>query len=186
LLNIYCSKEVLIILSRYPVQNMNGPVKVFPSYSAYLFIAEALGRSKTLRIANIYPGRQANGSTVTTALGDKSAGELVAYGFWDDNLPSKDRFPTKLALLNLQIYNQTQTIPRPVSTFDISAFKQRPNSPVTIRRLTAPGADVKEANVTTWAGQTFAFGVGAGKVVEEKITGGKISVAASEAVLVVL
>lgn len=171
---------------RYPVQNLNGPVKVFPSYSAYLFVAEALGRSKSLRIANIYPGRQANGSTITTALGDQSAGELVAYGFWDDALPTKQRFPAKLALLNLQLYNQTETIPRPVSTFDISAYKQSLNSQVTIRRLTAPGADVKEANVTSWAGQTFAEGVASGKVVEEKVTGGKISVGASEAVLVFL
>ncbi|KAF9468152.1 glycoside hydrolase family 79 protein [Collybia nuda] len=170
----------------YPVQNMNGPVKVFPSYSAYLFVAETLGHSKSLRIANIYPGRQANGSTITTALGDKSAGELVAYGFWDDALPTRHRFPVKLALLNLQIYNQTQNIPRPVSTFDISAYKQDPSSQVTIRRLTAPGADVKEANVTSWAGQTFAQGIASGKVIEEKVRGGRISVSASEAVLVFL
>ncbi|KAF8896256.1 hypothetical protein BD779DRAFT_1668080 [Infundibulicybe gibba] len=169
----------------YPVQNLNGPVQVFPSYSAYLFVAETLGHSKTMRIANIYPGRQANGSTITTALGDTSAGELVVYGFWDDALPSAHKFPIKLALLNLQIYNQTQTTARPESTFDISAFL-RNNDAVTVRRLQAPGADVKLANLTTWAGQTFASGVAAGTLTEEKITGGKVVVKASEAVLVSL
>ncbi|RDB26372.1 Beta-glucuronidase [Hypsizygus marmoreus] len=170
----------------YPVPNTNGPVKVFPSYSAYLFVAEALGHSKSLRIANIYPGRQANGSTITTALGDQSAGELVAYGFWDDNMPSRHRFPVKLALLNLQIFNQTQTTPRPTSTFDISEYIQSPRRTVTVRRLTAPGADVQDANVTTWAGQHFASGVASGKLVEEKITVGKVVLKASEAVLVFL
>ncbi|KAG6918630.1 hypothetical protein DXG01_012749 [Tephrocybe rancida] len=170
----------------YPVQNTNGPIKVFPSYSAYLFVAETLGHSKTLKIANIYPGRQANGSTITTALGDTSEGQLIAYGFWDTAHPSGNKYPTKLALLNLEIFNQTQTIPRPKSTFDISDFLQNSHGPVTIRRLSAPGADIKEANVTTWAGQSFASGLAAGKFVEEKVTGGKIVVQASEAVLVIV
>ncbi|KAF8986587.1 glycoside hydrolase family 79 protein [Cyathus striatus] len=153
----------------YPVQNLNGPIQVFPSYSAYLFVTE---------ISNIYPGRQSNGSTITTALGDQSEGQLVAYGFWD--------IPTKLALLNLQIFNQTQATPRPSATFDISSFLKDPLKPVTIRRLQAPGADVKLANVTTWAGQNYAFGIASGKLTEERITGGKISVAASEAALVIV
>ncbi|KAF8071703.1 glycoside hydrolase family 79 protein [Lyophyllum atratum] len=170
----------------YPVQNTNGPIKVFPSYSAYIFVAETLGHSKSLRIANIYPGRQANGSSITTAMGDKSEGQLVAYGLWDDKLPSGHKYPSKLALLNLQIYNQTQTIPRPVSTFDISSYLENPHAAVTVRRLTAPGADIKEANVTTWAGQNFATGLADGKFVEEKVSGGKIAVKASEAVLVIV
>ncbi|TFK72939.1 glycoside hydrolase family 79 protein [Pluteus cervinus] len=170
----------------YPVQNLNGPIKVFPSYSAYLFLAEALGTSKTLRIANIYPGRQANGSTITPALGDESAGGLVAYGFWDDSATTGARFPTKLALLNLQLYNQTQTGIRPSTTIDISAFKQDPNSEVKIRRLQAPGADVREGDVTRWAGQVFSSGQAVGRLAEERITGGSIVVPDSEAALVFL
>ncbi|KAG6831804.1 hypothetical protein H0H92_007481 [Tricholoma furcatifolium] len=169
----------------YPVDNLNGDIQVFPSYSAYLFVTETLGHSKTLQIANLYPGRQANGSTITTELGDTSDGQLVAYGFWDSAAPSGHKFPAKFALLNLQIFNQTQTIPRPQVTFDISDFLEDPDRAVTVRRLSAPGADVKEANVTTWAGQNFASGLAAGKFVEETITGGKIVVDASEAVLVI-
>ncbi|KAG6857224.1 hypothetical protein H0H87_007643 [Tephrocybe sp. NHM501043] len=170
----------------YPVQNTNGPVKVFPSYSAYLFVAETLGHSKTLQMANIYPGRQANGSTITTAMGDTSQGELVAYGFWDTGHPSGTKYPTKFALLNLQIFNQIQTITRPKATFDISGYLQNSHRYITVRRLSAPGADVKEANVTTWAGQNFASGLAAGKFVEERISGGQIEVQASEAVLVIV
>ncbi|KAF8149874.1 glycoside hydrolase family 79 protein [Crassisporium funariophilum] len=170
----------------YPVQNQNGAIQVFPSYLSYLFIGEALGHSKNLQIANLYPGRQANGSSITTALGDESAGQLVAYGFWDSNLPSAHKFPAKLALLNLQIFNQTQTIPRPLATFDISAFRQDIRRPFTIRRLQGPGADVKAGNVTTWAGQVYSSGSATGKLVEEKQVSSQIEVQASEAVLVFL
>ncbi|PFH53076.1 glycoside hydrolase family 79 protein [Amanita thiersii Skay4041] len=170
----------------YPVQNTNGPVKVFPSYSAYLFVAETLGGSKTLRIANLFPGRQANGSTITTALGDQSAGQLVVYGFWEDNSPADHTSPTKLALINLEIFNQTQAVPRPSTTFDISRFVPKGHRAVKVRRLQAPGADIKEANVTTWAGQSFESGIASGELVEETVSDGKVRVQASEAALVLL
>ncbi|KAJ2916591.1 hypothetical protein MD484_g3796, partial [Candolleomyces efflorescens] len=112
----------------YPVQNLNGPIKVFPSYYAYLFITEAIGKSKSVQIANVYPGRQANGSSITTALGDVSAGQLVAYGLWDKDGPFKEGSPSKLALLNLQIFNKTQDIVRPKASIDISAFIETPDA----------------------------------------------------------
>lgn len=173
-------------VNRYPVQNQNGPIQVFPSYSTYIFVTEALGHSTSLRIANLYPGRQANGSSITTALGDQSAGQLVAYGFWDTSQPSSHSFPTKLALLNLQIFNQTQSGPRPTAEFDISAFRQDQDRPITIRKLQAPGADVKLSNLTTWAGQSYSTGLAIGGLKEEKQVSGIISVQASEAVLVFL
>jgi hypothetical protein len=174
---------------RYPVQNLNGPVQVFPSYATYLFIAETLGNSKTLQISNLYPGRQENGSSITTAMGDESSGQLVAYGFWDtSNSSSSHDFPTKLVLINLEIYNQTQigVEPRPNSTFDFSGLLRNLSTPVTAKRLQAPGADVKNSNVTQWAGQTFETGLARGNVVEETVKSGKIEVQASEAVLVLL
>lgn len=149
-----------------------------------MFVTETLGHSTTLKIANIYPGRQTNGSTVTTAGGDASAGQLVAYGFWDDSITS--RFPVKLALLNLQIFNSTQSGTRPMSTFDISAFVPPGVSSVTVQRLTAPGADAQDANVTLWAGQTFEDGLANGRHVIETVKGHKINVDASSAVLVLL
>ncbi len=157
-----------------------------PSYASFLFIAETLGVSKTLRVSNIYPGRQANGSSITTALGDSSAGQLVAYGFWDSAQPTSHSFPTKLALLNMQIFNQTDEAPRPTTEFDISAFRQDSDRSITLKRLQAPGADVTAGNLTTWAGQTFASGLASGKMVEEKQTSGIVVVQASEAVLVFL
>lgn len=117
-------------------------------------------------------------------MGDQSAGQLVAYGFWDTELSNSHQFPTKFALLNLQIFNETETTKRPTSTFDITAFLKNVHQPVTVRRLQAPGADVKSANFTTWAGQNFASGLASGKLVEEKIIGGIITLEASEAVLV--
>ncbi|KAF5375591.1 hypothetical protein D9757_008506 [Collybiopsis confluens] len=165
----------------YPIENLNGPVQVFPAYSAYLFVAEAIGNSRSLRIANIYPGRQANGSTITTAGGDVTQGQLVVYGFWEESQPS---FPIKLALLNLQIFNETQTGTRPVATFDISAMMGNPRGGISIRRLEAPGADTMFANATTWAGQSFENGMGNGTIVEEEMVGGMVTVEASSAVLI--
>ncbi|KAG7448585.1 uncharacterized protein BT62DRAFT_929673 [Guyanagaster necrorhizus] len=168
----------------YPIENLNGPVQVFPSYSAYLFVAEAIGTSRGLRIGNIYPGRQANGSSITTGMGDTSQGQLVAYGLWDE---SNADYPVKLALLNLQSYNETTDGIRPSTAFDISEYlSEEVQGSVILRRLQAPGANVKGGNVTTWAGQTYANGVAEGELIEEKIDGGVIAVAASEAVLVFL
>ncbi|KAI3618278.1 glycoside hydrolase family 79 protein [Moniliophthora roreri] len=170
----------------YPVDNLNGPVQVFPSYSSYLFITETLGHSKTMRIANIYPGRQANGSTITAGGGDTSAGQLVAYGFWDTSTPSGTAFPVKFALLNLQIFNQTSNYTRPSAIFDISLFLPEQNTSVIVRHMQAPGADVKAGNLTTWAGQTFASGSAKGEVVEECVNDGKVTVEASGAALVIM
>ncbi|KAF9236720.1 glycoside hydrolase family 79 protein [Melanogaster broomeanus] len=165
----------------YPVDNQNGPIQVFPSYSAYLFVSELIGGSKSLRTANIFPGRQANGSSITTADGDPSAGQVSVYGYWEEF--SAD-YPAKLAILNLEIYNSTATYPRPNITVDFSAFLSTPGGMVTVKRLTAPGADIKYGNLTTWAGQNFASGVAEGGVEEEIITTGEVDVAASSAVLV--
>jgi hypothetical protein len=168
------------------VDALNGEKQVFPSYSAYLFITETIGHSKNLRIANLWPGRQSNGSTITTAGGDISAGQSVVYGFWED---SAQEFPSKIALLNLQIFNQTDAGPRPTTTFDISAFLPPRHKSVTVKRLQAPGADVTFGNLTTWAGQTFALdsnGLANGQYKEDNIAGGKIVVEASGAALVSL
>ncbi|KAJ7274440.1 glycoside hydrolase family 79 protein [Mycena haematopus] len=170
----------------YPADASNGEKQVFPSYSAYLFVTETIGQSKTLRIANLWPGRQSNGSTITTAGGDFSAGQSVVYGFWED---SAHEFPSKIALLNLQIFNQTEVGPRPSTTFDISAFLPPRHKSVTVKRLQAPGADVTFGNQTTWAGQTFALnsnGLAKGRCQEEIVTGGKVVVEASSAALVSL
>ncbi|THV03197.1 glycoside hydrolase family 79 protein [Dendrothele bispora CBS 962.96] len=171
----------------WPVDNLNGPTQVFPSYSSYLFVTETLGTSTNLRISNIFPGRQENGSSITTALGDDSAGQLVVYGFWDESLPSGTDFPSKLALLNLQAFNATNgTGERPSVNFDISNYLPSPDTIVTVRRLQAPGADVKAANVTRWAGQTFEEGVPSGELVQETIDNGLVEVEASGAALVIL
>ncbi|KAF8126996.1 glycoside hydrolase family 79 protein [Boletus edulis] len=167
----------------YPVENQNGPVQVFPAYSAYLFVSELIGGSTSLQTANIFPGRQVNGSSITTAEGDPSAGQLSVYGYWDS---PNAKYPAKLGILNLEMYNSTATYPRPNVTVDFSAYLAYPGQVATARTMTAPGTDIKEANVTTWAGQTFATGVAEGTLVEEYITSGRIDVAASSAILITL
>ncbi|KAF9223850.1 glycoside hydrolase family 79 protein [Gyrodon lividus] len=165
----------------YPVENQNGPIQVLPSYFAYLFVSELIGGSKSLRTSNIFPGRQANGSSITTAGGDPSAGQISVYGYWEEPFPE---YPAKLAILNLEVYNATAMYPRPNVTVDFSTFLSKPGRMITVKRLTAPGADIKYGNLTSWAGQNFASGVAEGEVVEEKITTGQVDIAASSAVLI--
>lgn len=52
--------------------------------------------------------------------------------------------------------------------------------------MIAPGVEIKYANMTTWAGQTFATGIAEGELTEECVTSGQIDVAASSAVLITL
>lgn len=147
-------------------------------------MTEAIGYSNSLRLSNIFPGRQADGSSVTTAGGDPSAGQISVYGFWDEKSTNSYDYPTKLALLNLELYSQTDTYPRPDTTVDISAYLPKNAQEVTVRWLTAPGSDVLSASLTTWAGQTFASGVAEGNIVEEKVSNGQVVVKASSAALV--
>ncbi|KAG9308430.1 glycoside hydrolase family 79 protein [Chiua virens] len=167
----------------YPVDNTNGPIQVFPAYSAYVFVSDLIGDSMSLQTVNIFPGRQVNGSSITTADGDPSAGQFSIYGYWDH---SNADYPAKLAILNLEIYNSTATYSRPNVTVDFSAYLSYPGQVVTARTMTAPGTDIKDANMTTWAGQTFTTGVAEGELLEEYITSGQIDVAASSAVLITL
>ncbi|KAG9314910.1 hypothetical protein JVU11DRAFT_4018 [Chiua virens] len=60
----------------YPVDNINGPIQIFPAYPAYVFVSDLIGGSTSLKTANIFPGRQVNGSSITTADGDPFAGQL--------------------------------------------------------------------------------------------------------------
>ncbi|KAG2093504.1 glycoside hydrolase family 79 protein [Suillus discolor] len=166
------------------VDNPNGAIQVFPSYSAYLFVTEAIGHSNSVRLSNIFPGRQADGSSVTTAGGDPSAGQISVYGFWDEKSANSYDYPTKLALLNLELYSQTDSYPRPDTTIDISAYLPKNTQEVMVKWLTAPGSDVLSASLTSWAGQTFASGVAEGNIVEEKVLNGQVVVKASSAALV--
>ncbi|KAL1748420.1 glycoside hydrolase superfamily [Schizophyllum fasciatum] len=169
----------------YPVANANGPAKVFPSYAAYLFVAEMLGAAGDYRIANLYPGRQANGSTITPALGDASEGQIAVYGLWDEARPES---PARFAVLNMEIYNVSQVGGGGGGAAEcdyrfVGVFAEGETT-LRVRRMQAPGADVKEANVTRWAGQTFGEGVAAGELVEETVRGRNITVEASGAALV--
>jgi hypothetical protein len=105
-------------------------------------MTEAIGHPRTLRPPNIFPGRQANGSSVTTAGGDPSAGRIPVYGFWDENSTNSYDYPTKLALLNLELYKTTDPYPRLNITIDISAYLPKKTREVMVKMMTAPGAYV--------------------------------------------
>ncbi|KAF8121393.1 hypothetical protein EV363DRAFT_1565678, partial [Boletus edulis] len=123
-----------------------------------------IGGLTSLQTANIFPGRQVNGSSITTAEGDPSTGQLSVYGYLDS---PNAKYPAKLGILNLEMYNSTATYPCPNVTVNFLAYLAYPGQVATARTMTAPGTDIKETNVTTQAGQTFATGVVEGILVEE-------------------
>ncbi|KAF8548146.1 hypothetical protein OG21DRAFT_1526691 [Imleria badia] len=86
------------------------------------------------------------GSSITTADGDPSAGQLSVYGYWDH---PNAAYLAKLAILNLEIYNSTAMYPRPNVIVDFSVYVAHPGQRVTARTMIAPGAEIKDANVTT-------------------------------------
>jgi hypothetical protein len=67
---------------------------------------------------------------------------------------------------------------------DISGLVQKKKA--TLKRLTAPGSDEKNADYVTWAGQAWTNGTGEGKEAIEAVKDGKIELRGSEAVLVLV
>ena len=69
-------------------------------------------------------------------------------------------------------------------TFDLTPFID-PKRPIPkVKRMTALGADSKDVDSVTWAGQAFTNGTASGKEVIESLDHGKITVKGSEGVLV--
>ncbi|KZO93539.1 glycoside hydrolase family 79 protein [Calocera viscosa TUFC12733] len=152
-----------------PVYTSTAAAGASPSYVAFLLLAEAIGASSKSRIAPLTPP------------GDLEA-SLGAYAIWDDALNTTA--PSRLVLLNMDIFNLTSPSPRPAVTVDLTPLVG--SKSVTLKRMTAPGLDEKDATAVTWAGQQFANGTAVGQESVETVAAGNVSVSASEGVLVFL
>jgi hypothetical protein len=63
-------------------------------------------------------------------------------------------------------------------SLDISALVRKRKT--TLKRLTAPGSDEKNADFVTWAGQAWTNGTAVGKEVTEAVHDGKIELRGSD------
>ena len=150
----------------YPRDSSRGAARVLPSFAGQLFLAETFATNGT-RIA---------------ALGvpeGVDADRFAAYAFYDGDAVSK------LALINLQPYYANSTSDFTVS-LDISGVVAHSGcEQASLKRLTAPYVDSKDAADVTWAGQSFVNGTASGELMVESIRqDGVVQVRGSEAVLV--
>ncbi|KAJ6525730.1 hypothetical protein B0H19DRAFT_589203 [Mycena capillaripes] len=152
----------------YPVDSpLRGRRRANPSYVSQLFIAETVGRSRTSRLVALSPPDGA------------SPGLFAAYAVYDRGVPAR------IAVINWDTFNTTMGeagVKATSVSLDISALVRRKKA--TLKRLTAPGSDEKDADFVTWGGQAWTNGTAVGKNVTEAVHDGKITVRGSEAVLV--
>ncbi|KAF8509442.1 hypothetical protein JB92DRAFT_514731 [Gautieria morchelliformis] len=162
----------------YPIPSSRfGSARAAPSFVAYLLIAEAVG---------------ASGQSRLQLIDVPQAPALAAYAVWDP--AARPTGLARLALVNTAIRNATAGAGAGAGagapdaegavTVDLRALvsKQRPQARV--KRMTAPGADSKDSDAATWAGQAFTNGTAGGEEEIEGLHGGRVTVRGSEAVLV--
>lgn len=141
---------------------------VRPNYAALLAIQETIGAPGTSPVIAELPV-------------SSGAASLAAYGVWENNEPKR------ITLINTAIYNQTSSdVAPPTTNFTIS-LPRNANSSVSVKRLTAPGADVLSGAL--FGGQSWEDGcVPSGEADVEQYTAsdGKVTVPvrSSEAVVV--
>lgn len=158
----------------YPIDSsLRGEARVLPSFAGQLFLAEAFATNGT-RIQAIDAPDGVDGDS------------FAAYAFYDGGSLSK------LAIINLKPYYANSTSDFSVS-LDLSAYMRpshgRPRHEaahqVSVKRLTAPHVNEKDATEVTWAGQAFTNGTASGQVQVERLArDGAVTVRGSEAVLV--
>ncbi|KAF2846220.1 glycoside hydrolase family 79 protein [Plenodomus tracheiphilus IPT5] len=138
-----------------------------PLYYGNLFVASALG-GKDKQVVAI-----ANTSSV------------AGYAVYAAASPEKRAQLEGIVLVNMEVYNSSASTAGVRSSVDFELPKGcgGQNTKVSVRRLTAAGAEVKDR--IAWAGRTVALdGMISGKEVVEQLVGGTVNVKASEAVLI--
>ncbi len=146
----------------YPINSTKrGEARVLPVFVSQLLVTEALSGGG--RIAAL-----------------KTPAGLVERSFSAYAVLDAEGKVRKLVILNLSLYYAGQG-ERGAIQLDIGEHQG-----ASVKRMTAPSVDEKDAAKVTWAGQSFRNGNAVGGVVVETLKAGeKVSLRDSEAVLVV-
>ncbi|KAJ7343161.1 hypothetical protein DFH08DRAFT_702361 [Mycena albidolilacea] len=119
----------------YPVDSpLRGRRRANPSYVSQLFLAETVGKSGTSRLVELSPPEGV------------SPDLFAAYAVYDGGAP------VRIAVINWQTFNSTMGEAGVRATslgLDISGLVQKKKA--TLKRLTAPGSDEKNADYVRWA-----------------------------------
>lgn len=154
------------------VEYYGKPAAVLPPYYAHPFVADVIGKSGDIRIADLKLGLDL----------------FSAYSIY--NSAGK---VTKIVLINLQAWSSSSGTPRPSRSVTLKAGSYAGN--VRIEKLTAPnGADTTDASKISWKGDSWTFQSN-GKPVRTAVTTQNVkasngvittSIRASEALLLTL
>ncbi|KAL2016915.1 hypothetical protein VTK56DRAFT_2876 [Thermocarpiscus australiensis] len=161
----------------YPVDSSKrGEARVLPVFVSQLLVAEALlpagsgghDSKEMMRIAALETPRGLSGSAFS------------AYAIYGGAGKGGRLRLAKLVILNMKPYYAGQEGARSTVVLDIGKHRG-----ATVKRMTAPSVDEKDAAKVTWAGQSFRNGEPVGDVAVEKLgPNERVSVRDSEAVLV--
>lgn len=148
------------------------PPAVNPPYYAHPFVADIIGKSGDIKIADL-------------KLGQDTFSGYAVYNVSTNKV-------AKIVLLNLQTYRTTDGTSRPSKSITLNLPY---SGTARIDRLTAPGADVQDASKISWKGTSWTYASN-GKPVQSASTStsmrgsrgqlGPISIKASEAVVITL
>lgn len=118
-----------------PVEYFGKPAAVLPPYYAHPFVADVIGKTGDIRIADLKLGLDL----------------FSAYAIYN----SAGRV-TKIVLINLQEWSSSSGTPRPSRSVNLKAGTYSGN--VKIEKLTAAGgANVQDASKISWKGQSWTF-----------------------------
>jgi hypothetical protein len=149
-----------------PVAAFGTPAGVMGAYYANLFTATALARGN--RQIEILVENQT----------------FVAYAIFEHHNHRKPTHLTSIVAVNLQAWNSTNNGTRPEVDLQIPASLINAST-TRVTRLTGLGTDLRWG--ITWGGQGVATdGTLNGTFTQETVSGGKVTLAAAEAVLIYL
>jgi hypothetical protein len=145
----------------YPVDSSKrGAARVLPVFVSQLLVTEALSGGARIAALETPEGLAVRGFSAYGIFGDK--GEVL-----------------KMVVLNMKPYYAGSGAP---ATLELDIGE---HAGATVKRMTAPSVDEKDAAKVTWAGQSFRDGRAIGaETVQHLASGAKVSVRDSEAVLV--
>ena len=162
----------------YPTaSSARGEKRANPGYLSQLLLAEAIGTSgKAQPVALDVPSPLSQSSLYINAIYDSA----VSGG-------GDDTGAARLVIVNAKPY-MTDDSTRGSIKLNISALLPAGTQPsnFTAKRLTSPHTDTTDADLTTWAGQSFKYGAANGTLSIENIENGTVALRDSEALLVFL
>ncbi|KAG8773777.1 hypothetical protein FRC12_002318 [Ceratobasidium sp. 428] len=152
----------------YPVPSERyGSARASPSFVSYLLVTEAVGPSGQTRLALIR-----DSSLPST---------LAVYAIWDPS--ARKNGVARMVILNMALRREGVTADEAETvTVDVSKWVQGGKA-AKVKRMTAPGVASKDVGKVTWAGQSYTDGTPVGKLLEEGLSAGSVSVRGSEGVL---